>query len=533
MHTNTIRCSLALLLLLAFLVTASPALAELQTVAVGGEIRIRGNYWRNSFNPRIAQTLVGPEARIPATLLQGRPIGDYLGGQNAVSYWDWDSDRADYRLVEQRTVLNVRADFTDDVAAFIELESFDAWGEDFRSQDYVTGVDARAVTQDDVEVYQAYIETNNLFGAPVRVRSGRQELFFGGGWLVGNSSAMPEFRGLSFDGVRLTYAADAFTTDAFHTKLAERTGLEEDGDIDFSGLYASCTALENVAFDAYWLWVRDARAVEDVAGNALGEWIEEILGLDSYPVTNLHTIGLRATGQIGAFDFAAEAAYQFGDAGQVGSLFKSNLYGDDGADSDAWAAHLEAGYTFETAWQPRISVRAAYFDGEDNRDLTFLEWLNPFYRPEASISFNRLFSNTVYSYFFDEMAQMSNAWTVGIALGLTPTECLELKLSAAYFAAIEEFDLPKSIRIGGSTFYIAGPLTFWTDESDSELGWDITLSAIYHYSEDLEFEAGWSHLFSGDGLTGGNYIDFNGLLFSGGTDDDDADYFYVQTLISF
>ncbi|MCX5769396.1 MAG: hypothetical protein NTZ09_03865 [Candidatus Hydrogenedentes bacterium] len=38
------------------------------------------------------------------------------------------------------------------------------------------------------------------------------------------------------------------------------------------------------------------------------------------------------------------------------------------------------------------------------------------------------------------------------------------------------------------------------------------------------FTVGWAHLFVGDGLSEGNFSDGNGLLFNGGTDNDDPDY---------
>ena len=511
-----------------------PSAADLQTVQIGGELRIRGSCWHQSFNTRFAPWLVGPQLRLPATMLRARPIGDFFGGQNAMSFWDWDSRGADYNLIEQRTVLNVRADFTDDVAGFFELESFDLWGEDFRSN-YVTGVDARAVSNDDVEIYQAYIEAGNMFGYPLRLRVGRQELAFGSQWLIGTGSEFPEFRGNSFDAIRLTYAADAFSVDAFWSKLAETAPAEEDGDIDLYGIYTSCHAVENWTFDLYWLWLRDARAVKDTNGTLVWEWAEDVLDLDDYDVTNLHTVGLRAAGVIGAFDLEAEVAYQFGEAGQVGTLFKPYTYGDDGADFGAWAANLEVGYTFDVAWQPRVHLAAAYFGGEDNRDITFWEWLNPFHMPEASVSFNRLFSNKVYTPVLDEIGALSNFWTVGAGVGVAPTENIDLSLRAAYYAALEEFDQPIPRPWYGHGFIIAlaHPFSFWTDEADSDLGWDVTLVATYRYSEDLEFQAGWTHFFTGDGLTDGNYVDLHGLVFSGGTDDEDADYLYCQARVTF
>ena len=97
------------------------AFAELQNVEVDGSIRIRGNLY----------------------LL--------------------DDGDDDISFIEQRTRLGVTADFTDDVSARIEVDSWDIWGEDFRSN-YLTGVDSRQASGDDVEIYESYINVQDLWG---------------------------------------------------------------------------------------------------------------------------------------------------------------------------------------------------------------------------------------------------------------------------------------------------------------------------------------------------------------------------------
>jgi len=508
--------------------------AELQNVIIGGQVRVRGSYWRQSFDNRISPFLVGPALRIPSSMLVARPIGDLFGGQNVMSYWDWDERDSDYRLIEQRTTLNVTANFSEQVSAFIELESFDLWGEDFRSN-YITGVDSRAFTNDDVEIYQSYVQASDLFGLPLRARIGRQELRLGSQWLVGNNLNQPEFQGLSFDAIRLTYGGDTFSADAFWAKLAERSPLEEDSDVDLYGLYASCMAVQDWVFDAYWLFVRDARAVKDTNLNWIGEGIEDIFGVDDYDPTELHTVGLRAAGIMGGFDFSVEGAYQFGDAGQVGALFSPFVYGDDDAEFDAWAADAEIGYLFDVPWRPRVYVGGAYFGGEDNRDVSFVEWLFPFDRAQASVSFNRLFSNRVYSPILDDAGALTNFWQIRGGIQAAPTEQIELALNVSYFESVEQFDqpVPRPWYWRDFVFVLAHPFSFINRETDSELGWETDLTATYHYSEDLTFEVGWSHLFTDDGLTEGSYIDLNGLSFSGGTNDQDADYFYWEGRLTF
>ena len=342
-------------ILLALVLCALPAAAELQSVRVGGEIRIRGNYWRHSFERPTGNALVGNFVRWNSNVVRWRPIGDAVGGQTIVSFFDWDDEGDDYQLVEQRTRLNVRADFTDNVGVFVEFEGYDVWGEDFRS-DYLTGLDRRGTGN--VETYQAYIEVNECFGGPVRARIGRQELVFGEGWLLGANNAIP--------------------LDAVFAKLAERAGIEQDGDVDLYGLYAACAPKDAIQADLYWLLVRDAIARKDTNAGPLREALEDWLGLDDYDPTYLHTLGARLSGAAAGFDYSLEAAYQFGGASAAGALFRPIVYGDDEADFDAWAGDFEVGYTFDTAWSPRVWLGAAYFEGEDNRDVGFWDWLNPF-----------------------------------------------------------------------------------------------------------------------------------------------------------
>lgn len=509
--------------------TALPASAELQNVQVGGQITILGEYYRNVETP-------GDGLRWPASVLLGRPIGTGVGvGNGIVSAFGWDDDGHGLSLVTQWMRLHVNADFTDDVSGFIELDSVDVWGEDFRSN-YVTGVDDRANSLD-VEVYQAYIEANEMFGYPLRLRVGRQELSFGSEWLVGpNTDGPAPAWGLSFDAVRLTCATDILSLDAWWSKLAENSPVEEDGDVDFYGIYGSYLGFENIVLDAYWLWVRDARSLNDTNFAWYVEGLEDLFHTDGYDVSEIHTVGLRVAGEIGAFDFEAEAAYQWGEAGQVGFLFRPLVYGDDGADYSEWAMNLEVGYTFDVAWEPRLYLGYACFGGEDDRDISFGQWLgaqfNPFYAPGASVSFNRLFSNWAYSPIMDG-TDLSNVHVFRAGAGTTPTESVELALDIYYLVVDEAFDAPAHFDIGRWRIPIAPNLSFWTSSNDDELGWEVDLSVTYQYSEDLYFMVGWDHLFVGDGLEDGNFNNSYGLDFNGGTDDDDADYLYFEVGIGF
>jgi hypothetical protein len=508
--------------IIALLATALPTWAELQQVQVGGELRLRYDLIMNTFTT-FAGGAPTPQVRWGKGVLGKRAIG---GPFNPVvaSYFDWDNAGKDVSFVEQRTRLNVKADFTDNVSAFIELDSYDTWGEDFRSANYVTGLDTRAASGDDVEIYQAYIDAKDLYGTPLSLRIGRQEMAFGSQWLVGTNDFAFFFTGLSFDAIRATYATDTFTVDAWASKVAERMGDFMNDDADFYGIYASCKAIEGHTFDAYWMWLRDDADIVDVPGNALFVW-EKWTGVDNYGTTNLHTAGLRAAGAFGAFDYDAEVAYQFGSADTAGATFKPVLYGDDDAKYDNLGAKLDAGYRFDCKFSPRVFVGGRYYGGEDNRDISFWNSLNLFHTPEASISFNRLFSNDITSGFFDHTKDLSNAYVLRAGVDAAITEKLLADFCVSYFHVVDTFDRP---AMPWATMF-----PWVTKENDGYLGTELRLFMEYHYSQDLTFEWGWAHLFTGDGLEQGSFIRGNGLIFVGGTDKDDADYIYGGCKVKF
>ena len=451
------------------LATVVSVQAELQNVEVGGSIRIRGNYY--DFDDNLA-------------INNGGEITN----------------------VEQRTRLNFKADFTDDVSVFIELDAYNNWGDSFRSN-YITGVDAPGGNE--VDLYQAYIEVNNAWGLPVRTRMGRQEIELGSEWLIGNQDASSVFTGLSFDGIRSTYATDMFSVDAFSLKLSETFNDFTEGDVNFYGIYASYLGMEDWQFDLYWLFLHEEEAASftgaPVASAIFGGNTEEV---------NIHTIGLRGAGTYGAFDLESEVAFQFGEVDRR----RIGFFGNNDLDYDAWAFNLEAGYTFDMTWTPRVYLGAAFFEGADNNNNGF------FGNNNNDLAFNRIFSNWEYSEFLENTA-LSNAIIYRAGISASPTEKISLLLALAYFEADEE--------VPGNRFL------WWGSDADDELGWELGLYADYQYSEDLVFRAGFAHFFGDDGLGDGNFVTANGLgqffhvernngfnLF-GNNDGDDADYNYL------
>ncbi|NLV45868.1 MAG: alginate export family protein [Candidatus Hydrogenedentes bacterium] len=434
------------LLSIALLVAmSSVAFAELQNVEIGGSLRIRGNYFGL----------------------------DSLG---------------DVSFIEQRTRLNVKADFTQEVSAFIELDSYDVWGEDFRSM-YICGNDMRGT--DNVDLYQAYIEARNMWDTPLSVRVGRQELALGNQWLVGVNDTSSLFYGLSFDALRVTFANDVVSIDAIAAKLAENYGDFGDNDVDLYALYGSYLGIEDVTLDAYWMFIRDDAGV--------------LAGLIDGTTTDLHTFGLRGAGVIGGFDFELEAAYQIGDVEGVPSGCWLG-FGEAEVDFDSFAVNMEMGYTFDASVQPRIFARFAYLGGGDDNSSCW--------RPnDRDLPFNRLFSNVQYSEFLDDFTfangALSNVLVYSLGIQMLATEALELKLVASYLDTDNDYDT-----------------------GEDALGWEVGAYAEYNYSEDLAIRAGYAHFFGDEALEATPVV-WNGLRNWGGDEDDDYDYLFLETEIAF
>ncbi|MDX9975752.1 MAG: hypothetical protein RBU21_22415, partial [FCB group bacterium] len=129
---------------------------------------------------------------------------------------------------------------------------------------------------------------------------------------------------------------------------------------------------------------------------------------------------------------------------------------------------------------------------------------------------------------------ISNLWLAYAGVVFTPCEAFTGIVSVATLETLNAYAAPyPTFDILGRRFSPLSNLSFLDKKNDKDLAWDVSLKGIYRYSEDLQIEAGWSHLFVEDGLSEGSFNIGNGLGFEGGTAQDDADYFYVDTKLSF
>jgi hypothetical protein len=462
---------------LAAAVLSAPVFAELQNVEVGGEIRIRGNVYPNGS--------VGPT------------FDDDFGGVTDPVTLFLDGEGREY--VEQRTRVNVTADFTDDVTAFIEIDTVDEWGNDTR-QGNPFGLNAFPPgLTDGVNMYQAYIEMREAWGQPLTIRIGRQEVVLGNEWLVGNNDTAAGFTGLSFDGITARWDFDGGNVQAMYLKVAEfeNSGqfltFEQDGDVDLYGAYLTYDALEAVTLEGYVLYIRDAGPPVGRFGGIGNP--ANLPGINDH-VGEFVTIGARAHGNVSGFNYDVQAAIQNGETADGFAVLGGQR------DIDGWAVDATVGYTFENVSNLYLWAGVAYFEGSDTANDS---------------SFLRMFSDVEYSEFLAD-SDMSNVLILRGGASIQATESIELSAVVSWFEEDEEVGIVLPGDIG----------------ADDGIGWELGLYASYDYSEDLNFNVGYAHFFADNDIDDGALIAQSGTALVGGSgDNDDLDYFFFETSISF
>ena len=368
--------------------------ADLQNVEIGGELRIRGN-----------------------------------------SYFDQggDSEEGHSQFTEQRSVISVDADFSDDVSANITFSNYKIWGDTWNQFDEGTELfdDNSGPRGNTISLNEAYILLGDAV-AGFDLKIGRQEVMFGSEFLVGNENTASGFSHRAFDGIRADWSNDSFDVTIFNFKAWETDydSSNKDNDDDFNGIYASYNGIENHTIDAYLLNYRGGQPNSD----------------------NLEflTIGARAAGAFGNFDYELEIATQSGDDG-----------GSPEADFEGDAINAELGYTFDANMQPRVFLGYAAFTGSDDSD---------------EIGFNRLYSDWEYSEFLGD-GDMSNVTILRAGVSANVSEKIGLSLVVSSFELDEE-----------------------TSFLDDELGTEIGLYMTYQYSEDVAVEVGAAQLMIGDAI---------------------------------
>ena len=415
---------------------------------------------------------------------------EYLDGQFRADSASKTYDDSDH-LFALRTTL--RAD--------VRLESFLATAElmDARQYEADAGSALDTTTVDAAEFVQAFAgyEGKGLVRDGDRTTAivGRHTMDLGNRRLV----ARNDFRNTTnnFDGLNVLWeGASKSSLRAFYTLPVRRLPTDEtsllDNDVEldesnrhvqFWGLYGTLAELfPKVQAELYWLELDE----QDSAGLATAD-------------RDLTTLGLRSLRKPakGEFDFELESAWQFGSS-------HSNTTSATELDHDARFHHLEAGYTFDASWKPRLALQYdiatgddSPTDGENNR-------------------FDTLFGARRWEFgptgIFGAIAR-SNVSAPGWRVTANPTDALDLMV-AHRFAYLES----------DTDAYTPGNVRDPSGNSGDEVGQLVELRARWSVLPgNFSLDFGVAHLFAGEFLDNAPNATGNG----------DTNYVYLQTLLSF
>jgi hypothetical protein len=304
------------------------------------------------------------------------------------------------------------------------------------------------------DLRQLYFEATSLFGAPLTLKAGRQELAYGDERFVGPLNWTNTAR--VFDAVKLVYnPSDVLQMDFFGTRVVrnEPTTTDRSAHADnFYGVYVSYKGIEQHVLDTF-LFVRD---------NNDHSFVSEVGGLRG----NLeeYTFGSRFKGGRGAWDYGTEAALQLGDRA--------------GDDILAWTFHQELGYTFaDVNWTPRVS--AEYNHGSGDRD------------PQDGTygTFDNLYPTNHNKYGLIDFASLKNMNDFMLGLGVKPDP--KLTIAAEFHWLLLDAKESAWFNAGGAVLRAANV------NASPDLGKELDVYATYKFNAYLSGLVGYSHFFAG------------------------------------
>ncbi len=191
-----------------------------------------------------------------------------------------------------RTRLNAAFQPTPRVQVFAQIQDSRRFGEG--DPDRARGT--MDPTAGQLDLHQAYFRVDRLFGMPLSLTVGRQELAYGNQRLVGTVEWSNV--GRTFDGTRLSLSGERGSIDLFAARLVERVG-EGEGAQNFVGLYGTWKVADQHELDMFTLFDNDTQKVS-------------ISGDERTNRLNRLTPGMALRGGWSRFSYQLEAAYQLG-----------------------------------------------------------------------------------------------------------------------------------------------------------------------------------------------------------------------------
>ncbi len=268
----------------------------------------------------------------------------------------FDTAGAANQFADMRTRVGVAATVDDNAHAFVQFQ-------DSR----VAGANSLSGTLNDgknVDLHQAFIQIDNIFGEGWGGKAGRFEFSHGNERVFGPVGW--DNVGRAWEGIMFWNDRPDFRVTAFSLKALELQSSAYNRDFDIFGLYGNIRAMDNCKLNLFGFYEYDADTNFYAAG------INKL---------NRINLGLYYQRNYQQFDFELNGVYQtgkqpFGMAG-VDTTVWGNPHLPDSVtidmttvsselDISAFMFTFEAGYTFQAPGSLRLAVGVDYTSGDDN-----------------------------------------------------------------------------------------------------------------------------------------------------------------------
>ncbi len=458
---------------------AAPANAEVQNVKVGGDITIRGisqvTYDLNSDDENTSVGLAG-------TGITG------VGDENATSFM-------------ATLGLNVDVDLTDNVAGTIRLVGERDWSSSYETLYGEVGSIApnvynvrgvHASTFDGVQIDLAYITLKELLYSPLTLIIGRQDLWYGDGFIIGanlrpRAIMAPEFTDFrSFDAIRAILDYDPWTVDMFYSRVDEGVQGARAVRVPPGAVYPNALVDDSDNIEVWGLNVGyvfdqyNAEAEVYYFGETLPQapnGTARIVGSPTSKENNVHIFGARGSFEpIDNLDIRAEVAGELGRV-NVGTNAVPNVVDVSAVSSDVSASYTWVNY----AWLPRLATEYVYMSGESNPRngnwdgfinlyrgkfySAIHEWQGIFYQVDDTIQDGTVGAN-------------SNAWTnqhtIIVDASIQPLDDIILEARYLHFIAAHPYARTTAVQGMGAN-------------RSQHIGDEVNMRLTYDYTEDVTF----------------------------------------------
>lgn len=388
--------------------------------------------------------------------------------------------------------VEIDADLTDNVQTVIRILNQRDWDVSAKSVNNNTSLATNGrggytsnADEFDLMLDLAYVTLKDFIYQPLTLTIGRQDLWFGKGFVVGANQqnpgtnlTAPEYTEInSFDSVKAVLDYDPFTVTGIYAKIFENA-VQDTDDVDLWGVNAGYKFNSYKAETEAYLFIKKDNQVDRFA---YGKW-----GNDVY------TWGLRGSADpMETLTLAGEAAYQsgqyLGTRNQTANRPRS-----------AWALDFSGEcryFSDKVMWKPKFGAEYIWYSGNDPREVSnpnaasgnytgwdymyrgkfdsaIREFVGRFYSSGRYLAQNGTTGNNQVQTFDD--ASFTNQHQIIVMGSVEPMDSLTLKANWNLFWNQHRFQATEK-------------------DSNGWIGSELDLNANWDYTEDVSFGllAGW------------------------------------------